>query len=64
MNKAKEHKRKIQFDTGLSKTLYNVVGYSSSDTTLALHTEDGKMVIVNPDRVLYHEITPNGETTK
>lgn len=64
INEVKEVKRKIQFESGHSLTLKNLVGYTANDTTLGLHLEDGDLVIVNPDKVLYHKITPNGETTK
>jgi hypothetical protein len=64
MNKAKEFKRKVQFESGHSLTVENVIGYSSNDTTVGLHLENGEMIILNPDKVLYHRITPNGPTTK
>lgn len=59
----RERKRKIMFDTGTSKTITDVIGYSANDTTLGIHTED-RLFIVNPERVLYHEITKDGPTTK
>jgi len=64
INEVKESKRKIQFESGHSLTLYDLVGYTANDTTLGLHLQGGDLVIVNPDKVLYHRITPNGETTK
>ncbi len=53
-----EAKRKVQFDNGTSLTVADVVAYSANDTTLSLILENGERIIVNPDRVLYHRITP------
>lgn len=64
MNIVRESSRKIMFDNGQSLTLENIVGYSSNDTTLGIHLENGELIIVNPKRVLYHKIKPIGETTK
>jgi len=62
--KINEVMRKIRFDNRQSLTLQDVVSYSDNGSTLGLHTADGKFYIVNPKKVLYHEIVPIGETTK
>ena len=64
MIEVNETSRTIRFRNGTCKTLYGVVGLTRDDTTIGLHIKDGRLFIVNPREVLYHEIIPAGKTTK